>query len=196
MSKIHCFKMLLHLVYFCKVKNNTLTFICTQIYMFYCCSVVKSFPTLFDPMDCSTTGSSVLLYFLDFARFMSIESVMPSNHLFLWHPRLLLPSIFPSIRVFYKKLTLHIRWLRYWSFSFSISLSNEYSELISFRIDWFDLFNDQGTLKSLLQHPNSKTSNLWPSAFFIEQLSYLYISTGKTIVWLYGPLLASDVSVF
>ena len=120
------------------------------------------FPTLFDPTDCSTTGSSVLLYFLDFASFMSIESVMPSN---LCHPLLLLPSIFPSIRVFYKKLTLHIRWLRYWSFSFSISLSNEYSELISFRIDWFDLFNVQGTLKSLLQHHNSKTSILWPSAF-------------------------------
>ena len=99
--------------------------------MFYCCSVVKSFPTLFDPMDCSTTGSSVLLYFLDFARFMSIESVMPSNHLIVCHPLLLPPSIFTSIRVFSSESVLHIRWRKYWSFSFSISPSNEYSGLIS-----------------------------------------------------------------
>ena len=113
---------------------------------------------------------------------MSIESVMPSNHLIFCHPLLLLPSIFPSIRVFSKESVFHIRWPKYWSFSFSISPSNEYSGLISFRIDWFYLAV-QGTLKSVLQHHSSKASILWHSAFFIVQLSYPYMTTGKTIAW-------------
>ena len=106
---------------------------------------------------------------------------MPSNHLILCHPLLLLPSIFPSIRVFSKESVLHIRWPKYWSFSFCISPSNEYSGLISFRMDWLDLLAVQGTLKSLLQHHSSKASILWHSAFFIVQLSHPYMTTGKTI---------------
>ena len=105
---------------------------------------------------------------------------MPSNHLILCHP--LLPcSVFPSIKVFSKEPVLHIRWAKYWSFSFSISPSNEYSGLISFRMDWLDLLAIQGTLKSLLQHHSSKTSILWHLAFFIVQLSHPYVTTGKTI---------------
>ena len=111
----------------------------------------------------------------------SIESVMPSNHLILCHPLLLLPSIFPSIRVFSHESVLHIRWPDYWSFSFSISPSNEYLGMISFRIDWLDLPAVQGTLKSLLQHHSSKGSILWHSGFFVVQLSHLYITTGKNI---------------
>src|SRR5574340_751020 len=112
---------------------------------------------------------------------MSIESVMPSNHLILCRPLILLPSIFPSIRVFSNESALHIRWSSYWSFSFSISPSNEYSGLTSFRIDWFDLLAVQGTLKSLLQHHSSKASVLRHSAFFMVQLSHPYMTTGKTI---------------
>ena len=104
-------------------------------------------------------------------KLMSITSVMPSNHLILCHPLLLQPSIFPSIRVFSNESVLHIRWPKNWSFSFSISPSNEYSELISFRIDWFDVLLVQGTLKSLLQHHSSKASILWCSAFFMVQLT-------------------------
>ena len=116
---------------------------------------------------------------------MSIEMVMPSNHL-ICHPLLLLPSIFPSIRVFSNESVLHIRWPQYWRFSFNISPSNEYSGLISFGMDWLDLLAVQGTLKSLLQHHSSKTSSLWHSAFFIAQLSHPYKknrnkkTTGKT----------------
>ena len=112
---------------------------------------------------------------------MSIESVMPSNHLILHHPLLLLPSIFPSIRVFSNESVLCIRWPKYWSFSFNISPSNEHPGLISFRIDWLDLLAFQGTLKSLLQHHSSKASILLYSAFFIVQLSHPYTKTGKTI---------------
>ena len=111
---------------------------------------------------------------------MSIESLMPSNHLILCRP-LLLPSIFPSIRVFANESALRIRWPKYWSFSFSISPSNEHPELISFRMDWLDLLAVQGTLKSLLQHHSSKASILWHSAFFMVQLSSPYMTTGKTI---------------
>ena len=114
-------------------------------------------------------------------KFISIESVMPSNHLILCHSFLLLPSIFPSIRVFSKESVLRIRWPKYWSFSFSISPSNEHSGLISFRKDWLDLLAVQGTLKSLLQHRSSKASILWRSAFFTVQLSHPYLTTGKTI---------------
>ena len=112
-------------------------------------------------------------------RLMSIKSVMPSSHLILCHPLLLLPSIFPSIRVFPKESVLRIRWPKDWSFSFNIRLSNEYSGLISFRMDWLDLFAVQGTLKSLLQHHSSKASILLLSAFFIVQLSHPYVTTGK-----------------
>ena len=112
-------------------------------------------------------------------KLMSIELVMPSNHLILCHPLPLLPSIFPSIRVFCNELTLHITWPKYWSFS--ISPSNEYSRLIPFRIDWFDLFADQGTLKCLVQQHNSKPSTLQCSAFFMVQLSQPYMTTEKTI---------------
>ena len=123
----------------------------------------------------SITNSRSLL------RLMSIESVMPSNYLILCCPLLFLPSIFPRIRVFLNESVLHIRWPKYWSFSFSISPSNEYSELIFFRMDWFDLLAVQGNLKSLLQHHSSKASVPWCSAFFMVQLSHSYMTTGKTI---------------
>ena len=112
---------------------------------------------------------------------MSIESVMPSNHLIFCHPLLLLPSIFPNIRVFSNESALHIRWPKYWSFSFSISPSNEHPGLISFRVDWLDLLAVQGTLKSLLQQHSLKASILQRSAFFTVQLSQPYMTTGKTI---------------
>ena len=112
---------------------------------------------------------------------MSIELVMPSNHLILHRPLLLLPPILPSIRVFSNQSALRIRWPKYWSFSINISPSNEHPGLISFRIDWLDLPAVQGTLKSLLQHHSSKASVLWGSAFFTVQLSHLYMTTGKTI---------------
>ena len=112
---------------------------------------------------------------------MCIESVMPSNHLILCCPCLLLPSIFPNIRVFSNEAVLHIRWPKYWNFSFNISPSNEYSGLISFRMNWLDLLTVQGTLKSLLQHHSSKASILWCSAFLTVQLSHPYMTTGKTI---------------
>ena len=106
---------------------------------------------------------------------------MPSNHLILCHPLLLTPSIFPRIRIFSNESVLHIRWPKYWNFSFSVRPCNEYSGLISFTIDWFDLLAVQGTLKSLLQHHSSKASILWHSAFFMVQLSHLYMTTGKSI---------------
>ena len=115
-------------------------------------------------------------------KFMSIALVIPSSHLILWHPLLLLPSIFPSIRDFSNESAVHIRWPKYWNFSFSISTSNKYSGLISFEIDWFHLLGVQGTLRSLLQHHSSKASVLPLSAFFMVQLSKLYMTTGKTIV--------------
>ena len=111
-------------------------------------------------------------------KLMSIELVMPSNHLILCCPLLLLPSIFPSIRVFCNESALHIRWPKYWSFSFNIRPSNEHPGLISFRMDWLDILAVQGTLKNLLQHQNSKATILWYSAFFIVQLSHLYMTTG------------------
>ena len=123
-------------------------------------------------------------------KLMSIESVMPSSHLILCCPLLLLPPIPPSIRVFSDELTLHMRWPKYWSFSFSISPSNEHPGLISFRMDWLDLLAIQGTLKSLLQHHSSKASILQHSAFFMVQLSQLYTTTGKTITLTIWPLLA------
>ena len=127
-------------------------------------------------------------------KFMSIESVVPSNHLILCHSLLLLSSVFPSIRIFPNESALHIRWPKYWSFS--ISPSNEYSGLTSFRIDWFDFLAVQGTLKSLLQHHNSKASILHHSAFFMVQLSHPYMTTGKTIALTRQTFLSKVISIF
>ena len=132
-------------------------------------------------MDYNTLGLPVLTISRSLLKLMSIESVMPSNHLILCRPLLLLPSIFPSIRVFSSELALRIRWPKYWSFSFSISPSHEHSGLISFRMDWLDLLALQGTLKSLLQHHSSKASILWCLAFFMVQLSYPHMTTGNII---------------
>ena len=125
-------------------------------------------------------GLPVITNSLSLLKLMSTELMMPSNHLILCCPLFLLPSIFPSIKVFSNELTLHMRWLHYWNFSFSISTFNKYSGLISFRMDWLDLLAVQGTLKSLLQHHSSKASILWHSGFFIVQLSHPYMTTGKT----------------
>ena len=146
-------------------------------------SVTQSCPTLCNPMGCSTPGLPVHHQPWSLFKLMSIESVMPSNHLILCSPLLFLPSIFPSIRVFSNESTLRIRWPKYWSFSFNISPSNEHSGLISFRIDWLDLLAVQETLKSLLQHHSSKASILWCSAFLIVQLSHPYMTTEKTIAF-------------
>ena len=142
-------------------------------------SVSQSCPILCHSMDRSTPGFPVLHHLLEIFKLMSIKSVIPSNHLILHHRLLPLPSIFPSIRVFSNESVLHIRWPKYWSSC--ISPSNEYSGLISFRIDWLDLLAVQGTLKSFLQHHSSKASILWHSAFFMVQLSHLYMTTRKTI---------------
>ena len=140
----------------------------------------------FDPMDTNTQSLIKLI---------SIESVMPSNRLILCHPLLLLPSIFPSIRVFSNESLVPIRWSKYWSFSYSISPSNEYSGLILFRMDWLKLLAVQATLKSLLQHHSSKASTLWRSAFFIVQLSHPYVSTGKTIALTRWTFVDKEMSV-
>ena len=132
-------------------------------------------------MDCSMPGFPVHYQHPNLAQLMSIKSVMPSKHLILCLPLLLLPSIFPSIRVFSNESVFRIRWPKFWSFSFNISPSNEYSGLISFRINWFDLLGVLGTHNSLLQHHSSKASILWRSAFFIVQLSHPYMTPGKTI---------------
>ena len=137
------------------------------------CSVARSCRTFCDSKDYGMSGFPVLHCLLDFVQIMSTESVMPSNHLILCCPLLLLPSIFPSIRVFPSESALHIRWLNYWSLSFIISPSNEYSGLISFRMDWLDLFAVQGTLKSLLQHHSSKVPILQCSTFFM--VSHIHI---------------------
>ena len=120
---------------------------------------------------------------------------MPSNQLIFSCPLLLLSSIIPSIKVFSKKPTVHIRWPKHWSFSFSISPSNEYSELISFRMDWLDFLAVQGILKSLLQHHSSKASIIWPSAFFMAQLSHPYMTTGKTIALTTGTFVSKAMSL-
>ena len=143
-------------------------------------SVTQSCPTLCDSKDCSTPGLPVHHQLLEFTQILSIESVMPSNHLILCCHFLLPPSIFPSIRVFSNESVLRIKWPKCWSFSFNISLTNEYSGLISFRMYWLDLLAVQGTLKSLLQHTVDKASNIWCSAFFIVQLSHPFMNTGKT----------------
>ena len=133
------------------------------------------------PCTAARQASLSITNFHSLLKLMSIESVMPSKHLILCHPLFLLLSIFPSIRVFSNELVLHIRCPKYWSFSFSISTFNEYSGLISFRTDWLHLLAVQGTLKSFLQHHSSKASILWRSAFFMVQLSYSYMTIGRTI---------------
>ena len=148
---------------------------------FCCCSVAQSCLTLCNLMDCSTPGFPVLHHLPEFAQTHVQRVGDASNHLILCRPLLPWPSILPCIRVYSNESALHIRWPKYWSFSFSISPSNEYSGLISFGIDWFDLFTIQGTLKSLLQHHSSKISVLQYSAFFLVQLSHPYMTTGKTI---------------
>ena len=140
--------------------------------MFQFSSVTQSVCLFATPWNAARQASLSITNSRSLLKLSSIELVMPCNHLILCHPLLLLPSIFPSIRVFPNKSLLRIRWPKYWSFSFSISPSNEYSGLISFRIDWFDLLAIQGTLKSLLQHHTSKASILWCSAFFLVQLSH------------------------
>ena len=132
----------------------------------------QSYLTFCDPVDCSMPGIPIVTISQSLLKLGSIESVMPSNHLIFCHPLLLLPSIFPSIRVFSNVSVFCIRWSKYWSFSFSISPSNEYSGLISFRMDWLDLLAVQGTLKSLLQHHSSKASILQCSVLFMVQLSH------------------------
>ena len=127
---------------------------------------------------------------------MSIESVMPSNYLIFCRPLLLLPSIFPSVGVFSNESALPIEWPKYWSFSFNISPSNEYSGVISFRMDWLDLLVVQGTLKSLLQHHSSKAPILRRSAFFIVQLSHPYMTTGKTVALTRQTFVGKNVSAF
>ena len=150
--------------------------------MLCCCSVTQLCPTLCDPMDFSTAGFPVLHHLPEltqtYVHWVS-DAIQPSHPL---SSLLLLLSVFPSMRVFSSESALHIRWPKCWSFSFSISPSNEYSGLISFRIDWFDLLAVPGILKSLLQHCSSKASILWCSAFFMVQLSHPYMTTGKTIV--------------
>ena len=158
-------------------------------------SVAQSCPTLCNRIDCSMPGFPVHLNSQSLRKLMPIESVMPSNHLIFCCPILLLPSVFLSIRAFSNESVLHIRWPKHWSFSSSISPLNEYSGLIFFRKDWLDLLAVQGTLKSLLQHHSSKASVLRHSAFFMVQLSYPYMTTGKTIAltrWTF----VSNVSAF
>ena len=147
-------------------------------------------------MDCSPPGFPVHHQLQSLLKLTSMESVMPSNHLILCRPLLLPPSVFPSIRVFSNESVLHIRWPKYWSFIFSIGPSNEYSGLISFRMEWLDLLAVQGTLKSLLQHHSSKASILPHSAFFIVQLSHPYMTTGKTIALTRWTFVDKVVSAF
>ena len=170
----------------CAVFSSAIyTHICLHVCVYIYKSVQFSSLTqlclrLCEPMDCSTPGP-LSINSWSLLKFMPIESVMPSNHLILFCPLLLPPSIFPNIRVFSNELVLPIRWSKYWSFSFGIIPSNEHSGLTSFRMDWLDLLEVQGTLKSLLQHHGSKASILWHSAFFILQLSHPDTTTGKTI---------------
>ena len=154
-----------------------------------CCSVAKLYLTLYDPMTEARQASLSFIISQSLLRFMFLELVMPSNHLILCRPFLLLPSIFPSIRMFPNESVLCIRWPKYWSFSFNISPSNEYSRLISFRIDWLDLLAVQGTLKS------SKASILRCSAFFIVQFSHPYMTTGKTKALTIGAFVGKVMSL-
>ena len=155
--------------------------------LWHCCSITQPFQLFVTPWTAACQASLFFTVSQSLLKLMSIEWVMPSNHLILCCP-LLMPSVFPSIRVFSSEWVLHIRWPKHWSFSFSISPFNEYSGLISFRIDLFDLLSVQGTLKSLLQHHSSKTSILWCSAYFMVHLSHPYMTTGKTTALIDRPL--------
>ena len=148
-----------------------------------CCSVAQLCLTLCDLMDCSASGLHIPHHLLKFAQVHVHCIGMPSSHLIFWHPLLLFPSLFPTIRVFFTELAVHIRWPKYWSFSFSFSISpsSEYSGLISLNTDWFYLPAVERTLRSLLQHHSSKKSILWLSAFFMVQLSQTHMTSGKTI---------------
>ena len=159
-------------------------------------SVAQLYLTLCDALDSSMPGPLSFTISWSLLILISIESMMASNHLILCHSLLPLPSVFPSIRVLSKESALHIRWPQYWSFSSSISPSNECSGLISFRIDWLDLLAVQGSLKSLLQHHSSKVSILQHSAFFIVQLSHPHMTTGKTIALKMDLCQQSNVSPF
>ena len=157
-------------------------------------SVTQSCPTLCDPMNCSTPDIPVHHQLPEFTQ-THVHWMMPSSHLILCRPLLLLPPIPPSIRVFSSESGLHIRWPKYWSFSFSISPFNEHPGLISFRMDWLDLLAVQGTLKSLLQHLSSKASIFQCSAFFTVQLSHPYMTTGKTIALTRGTFVGKVMSL-
>ena len=148
---------------------------------FCCCSVNQLCPTLCDRIDSACQASLSYTISQSLFKLMSIDMVMPPNNLIFCHPLLLLTSVFPSVMVFSNESDLHIRWPKYWNFSFSISPSKEQTGRISFRMDWLDLLAVQGTLKSLLQHHSSEASVLWPSAFFIVQLSHPHMTIGKTI---------------
>ena len=163
--------------------------------LFCCCSVTQSCQPFATPWTAARQDTLSITNSWSLLKLMSIESVMPSNHLILCGPLLLMPSIFPSIRVFSKELALQIRWPKYWSISLSISPSNEYSGLISFRIDWFDLLAIQGTHKSLLQYHSSKASIPWHSVFFMVQLSHPYMTTGKTIALLRWTFVSKLISL-
>ena len=157
-------------------------------------SVTQLCLTICDPMN-YTPAIPVHHHSRSSLKFMSIESVMPSNHLILYHLLLLLPSIFPNIRVFSNESALRIRWPKYWSFSFNISPSNEHPGLISYRMDWLDLLAVQGTLRSLLQHHSSKASMLRRSVFFTVQLSHPYMTTGKTVATARQTLVSKVMSL-
>ena len=159
------------------------------MYQFSSVQLLSSVQLFATPWTTACQASLSITYSQSLPKLMSIESVMPSKHLILCHP-LLLPLVFPSIRVFSNELVLHNRWPKYWSFSFSISLSNEYSGLISFRTDWLDLLAVQGTLKSLLQHHSLKASVLQCSAFSMVQLSHPYMTTEETIALIRWTFLA------
>ena len=161
-----------------------------------CFSAAQLCPTLCDPMNRSTPGLPVHHQLPEFTQTHVHRVMMPSSHLILFRPLLLLPPIPPSIRVFSNESALHMRWPKYWRFSFSICLSNEHPGLISFRMDWLDLLAVQGTLKSLLQHHSSKASILQCSAFFVVQLSYPYMTTGKIVALTIWTFVGKVMSYF
>ena len=164
--------------------------------MFSSIQSLSHFPLFVTPWTGTRQASLSITIPWNLLKLMSIESVMPCNHLILCHALLLLPSILPSIRVFSNEWVLFIKWPKYWSLSFSFSPSNEYSGLISFRMDWLDLLAVQEILKSLLQHHSSKASILRHSAFFIVQISHPYMTTGKTIALTRWTFVGSNVSAF
>ena len=163
--------------------------------MWYSVQLLSCVPLFATPWTAAHQASLSITNSRSLPKLMSITSVMPSNHLILCRPLLLLPSILPSIRVFSNESAVRIRWPKYWSFSFSISPSNEYSELISFRMDWLNLLAVQGTLKSLLQYHSPKASVLQCSAFFMVQLSHPYMTTGKTIALTRWTLVGNVMSL-